>query len=200
MALITRINESSRFGCEVTGSVLGIVGMGAIGKQLAMRAKGFRMHCLYWSRTRQSEQIERELHLKWCVTLDELLGHSDTVVLAVTCGTETFDMISEPQLKAMKSSSLLVNVARGKVVNTDALVRALQQNEIAMAALDVTEPEPLPAEHPLLALPNVVLTPHLGTATKQSRLRMLRMAIQNLEAGLEGKELPYCVNNEGLKT
>eukprot|EP00656_Telonema_subtile_P030360 TRINITY_DN3334_c0_g1_i10.p2 TRINITY_DN3334_c0_g1~~TRINITY_DN3334_c0_g1_i10.p2 ORF type:complete len:110 (-),score=21.68 TRINITY_DN3334_c0_g1_i10:267-596(-) len=109
-------------------------------------------------------------------------------------------MISEPQLKAMKSSSLLVNVARGKVVNTDALVRALQQNEIAMAALDVTEPEPLPAEHPLLALPNVVLTPHLGTATKQSRLRMLRMAIQNLEAGLEGKELPYCVNNEGLKT
>jgi len=90
----------------------------------------------------------------------------------------------------MKKTALLVNVARGKVVDTEALVEALQQGRIAMAALDVTEPEPLPQGHPLLELENVVLTPHLGTATEESRLRMLRMAIANLEAGLDGKELP----------
>eukprot|EP00658_Telonema_sp_P-2_P067779 TRINITY_DN56715_c0_g1_i1.p1 TRINITY_DN56715_c0_g1~~TRINITY_DN56715_c0_g1_i1.p1 ORF type:complete len:214 (+),score=63.61 TRINITY_DN56715_c0_g1_i1:206-847(+) len=188
------------FGSEVTGCTMGIVGMGAIGSQLALRAKGFKMHTLYWSRSRQSPEVEKELFIRWCPSLEELLSLSDVVMLSVSCTEETHGLMGRDEFQAMKRTAVLVNIARGKVVDTDALVHALQQKEIGMAALDVTEPEPLPAGHPLLDLPNVLLTPHLGTATREARARMLRMAVDNLEAGVSGQALPHAVNQAGLNT
>lgn len=194
--------DANWFGSEVSGCSLGIVGMGAIGAQIALRARGFKMNTLYWSRTRKSASVEADLCLKWCPSLDELLQDADIVVLAVTCTQETHGLISEPQLKAMKRSGMLINVSRGLVVDTNALYKALEQDEIGMAALDVTDPEPLPKGHPLLGLSEdkIIFTPHLGTAAKETRLKMLRMAIANMNAGLSGNTLPYPVNQDGLQT
>jgi len=175
-------------GQEIHGSTLGIVGMGRIGKVLAKRASGFEMKILYHNRNRDAE-AEAALGVHYS-SLHELLQQSDFVTLNVPLTPETRHMIGREQLLLMKPTAYLINVARGGVLDREALLEALQNHWIAGAAIDVTEPEPLPRDHPLLAMQNLIITPHLGSATRQSRYKMARRTIDNLLAGLRGEELP----------
>ena len=184
-------NPSLLIGHEVTGSTLGIIGMGRIGTEVACRARGFQMEILYHNRTRRPD-AEAEFGVSY-VDFDELLERSDFVTLNCPLTPETTGMISTPQFEKMKPSAILVNMARGPVVDTMALHDALTKKEIAVAALDVTDPEPLPRDHPLLSLENLVIAPHLGSASDRTRLRMIEMTIENLYAGIEGTPLPYQV-------
>jgi len=174
-------------GYDVHGATLGIVGLGAIGRQVARRARGFDMTVLYHNR-KPNLAAEAELGASY-VTLPELLSRSDFVSLNVPLNPETTGMIGRDQLALMKPTAFLINMARGAVVDPEALVGALKAGWIAGAALDVTEPEPLPRDHPLLRLLNVIVTPHLGSATMQTRRAMKQMAIDNLRAGLAGQPL-----------
>jgi glyoxylate reductase len=179
-------------GQEVSGSVLGIVGMGRIGKEVARRAKAFEMTILYHNRHRD-EAAEKELGVRYA-DLEELLAESDFVTLNCPLTRQTQHMISSRQFEVMKSSGILINVARGGVVDTQALYDALVSGQIAAAGLDVTEPEPLPRNHPLLKLENAIILPHLGSASNRTRQRMVEMTVENLIAGIEQRELPYRVN------
>jgi glyoxylate reductase len=125
-----------------------------------------------------------------------LLAQSDFVSLHVPLTAETRHLIESTALKKMKPSAILVNTSRGQVVDTDALTRALQNKEIQAAALDVTDPEPLPPDHPLYSLPNCLIAPHIGSATWNTRRNMALRACENLLAGLAGERLPYCANPE----
>ena len=188
----THYDPSILIGREVSGSSLGIIGLGRIGRQVARRALAFDMTVSYHNR-RRDEEAESELGVGY-TTLDELLAMSDFVSLNCPLTPETEGMIAAPQLKKMKTNAILVNMARGPVVRTDDLVEALMGGWIACAALDVTDPEPLPRDHPLLSLDNVVIAPHLGSASDRTRRRMAEMTIENLEAGLSGRPLPFCVH------
>jgi glyoxylate reductase len=188
----THYDPSYMIGWEVTGSTLGIVGLGRIGKQVAKRAAGFDMRVLYCNR-RRDESTERELGVEYR-SLNDLLAESDFVSLNCPLTEETRGLISTPQLARMKPTGILLNLARGPVVDHGALHAALSQNRIAAAAMDVTDPEPLPRDHPLLKLPNLIITPHLGSASNRTRRRMAEMAIENLHAGLAGSPLPYRVH------
>jgi glyoxylate reductase len=161
--------------------------MGNIGKQVAKRARGFDMNVLYHNR-RRDPQAEAQLGAAY-TTLPELLQQADFVTLNVPLTPETRGLIGREQLRMMKPTAILVNVARGGVVDHEALVEALREKRIYCAALDVTEPEPLPRDHPLLRMDNVVIAPHLGSATRQTRRRMAQRAVDNLLAGLQGKPL-----------
>ena len=175
-------------GMEVHGSTLGIVGMGNIGRQVARRARGFDMRILYHNRQRNLE-AEAELDAVY-MSLTELLRQADFVSLNVPLTAETRKLIGRNEIKLMRPTAYLINVARGGVVDHAALLEALENHWIAGAALDVTEPEPLPRDHPLLKMDNVVLAPHLGSATRQTRFSMARRTVDNLLAGLEGRPLP----------
>jgi glyoxylate reductase len=131
------------------------------------------------------------------VSQDELLAAADYGVLTVPLTPETHRLIGRAQLGRMKPTAILVNVSRGAVVDTDALTEALVERRIYAAALDVTDPEPLPRDHPLLRLDNVTITPHLGSATEQTRRRMAEMSVENLLAGLAGRPLPFAVAARG---
>ena len=162
-------------GHDVHGATLGIVGYGRIGQAVARRAEGFSMRILATPR----------------VPLDELLAQSDAVTLHVPLTSETRHLIDADALARMKPTAILVNTARGGVVDQQALARALHRGGIAGAALDVTDPEPLPPDHPLLAAPNLLVLPHIGSATHTARERMADRAVDNLLAGLAGKPLPH---------
>lgn len=178
-------------GCEVYGATLGILGLGNIGRQVARRAQGFDMAVIYHNR-KPDPRAEAELGVSY-VTLSELLRRSDYVSLNVPLTLETTGLIGRDELSQMKRTAFLINMARGAVVDQGALVEALNAGWIAGAALDVTEPEPLPRDHPLLTLENVIITPHLGSATIQTRRAMKQMAVDNLKAGLEGRPLVHRV-------
>ena len=178
-------------GKEVHGSTLGIVGLGRIGKQVARRAKAFDMNVLYHNR-RRDPVAEAEFSAEYR-SLNELLAESDFVALNCPLTAETTNLISTAQFALMKPSAMLINMSRGGVVDTDALYAALRTNRIAGAGVDVTQPEPLPRDHPLLKMQNLVLTPHLGSASDRTRRRMIEMTIENLRAGLAGRPLPYRV-------
>jgi phosphoglycerate dehydrogenase-like enzyme len=126
--------------------------------------------------------------------LSELLAQSDFVSLHTPLTSETHHLVDATALQRMKSTAILVNLARGPVVDTDALVQALQEGWIQAAALDVTDPEPLPADHVLYTLPNCLVVPHIGSATTNTRRRMAELACDNLLAGLDGRRLPHCAN------
>lgn len=183
----THYDANILHGQEVYGSTLGIVGMGRIGKQVARRARGFDMTVLYHNRNRDTA-AESELGVTYA-SLPDLLQQSDFVTLNVPMTPETRHLIGAEELAQMKETAVLVNVARGGVVDHDALVDALQNGTIWAAALDVTEPEPLPRDHPLLSMENVVLAPHLGSATVQTRQGMAQRTVDNLLAGLRGEAL-----------
>jgi glyoxylate reductase len=187
----TRYDPSYMLGREVHSSTLGIFGMGRIGRQVALRARGFGMKILYHNRKR-SDEAEITLSAQYA-TKDQLLATADYVVLTVPLTAETRGLIGRAELAKMKPTATLVNVARGAVVDKEALTEALAARQIFAAALDVTDPEPLPRGHPLLALPNVIITPHLGSATEETRRRMAELSVENLLAGLEGKPLPHRV-------
>jgi glyoxylate reductase len=171
-------------GQDVHNAVLGIVGMGRIGSAVAQRASGFGMEVIHKSRDGDG------------VPLEELLRRSDFVSLHAPLTPETRGMIGEPQLRLMKQTAILVNTARGPLVDTDALARALAEGWIAGAALDVTDPEPLPVDHPLLACRGLAIAPHIGSATHATRAAMADLAVDNLLAALRGERMPYCVNPE----
>ncbi len=184
-------DPSYMLGREVHDSTLGIVGLGRIGTQVARRARGFDMTVLYHNRHRRPEE-EATLGVRYC-SLDELLTAADYVVLTVPLTPQTERLIGREQLARMKPTAVLVNAARGPVVDTAALTEALAARRIYAAALDVTDPEPLPRDHPLLHLDNVIITPHLGSATAQTRRRMAEVSVENLLAGLSGRPLPFRV-------
>ena len=179
------------WGCEVHGQTIGIVGMGRIGLGVARRARGFEMRVLYHNRRRR-EDVEQQAAATW-VGLPQLLADSDFVVLTCPLTDETRGLIGAKELAAMKPTSVLVNIARGPVVDTGAITEALQAKRIQAAALDVTDPEPLPRTHPLLACSNLTITPHLGSATIQTRQRMAEVSVENLLLGLAGRPLLYQV-------
>jgi lactate dehydrogenase-like 2-hydroxyacid dehydrogenase len=176
-------------GSDVHGSTLGIVGLGRIGQAVARRAAGFGMTILYSSRTRVDEAIERDLGATY-VSLPELLERSDIVSLHVTLAPDTRGLIDAAALARMKPTAVLVNTARGPVVDPVALAAALRDGVIAAAALDVTDPEPIPADDPLLSLDNCLILPHIASATGATRGRMAEMAAANLLAGVRGEPLP----------
>lgn len=179
-------------GHDVHSSVIGIVGMGRIGHAVARRAAGFGMSIVYAGPSAKPE-IEESLG---AVRRDMsgLLAAADHVVLTAALNAETFHLIDKRALRLMKPTATLVNVARGPLVDTDALVHALRSGGIAAAGLDVTDPEPLRADHPLAQLPNCVITPHLGSATVQTRADMGDLAARNAVMGLAGERLEACAN------
>lgn len=187
----TVYEPSLLIGKEVHGSTLGIVGLGRIGKQVARRAKAFDMHVLYHNR-RRDPVAEAEFSAVYR-SLNDLLAESDFVALNCPLTEETMNLISTPQFTLMKPSAMLINMSRGAVVDTDALYEALRTGLIAGAGVDVTQPEPLPRDHPLLTMHNLVITPHLGSASDRTRRRMIEMTIENLRAGVARKPLPYRV-------
>jgi glyoxylate reductase len=180
-------------GMELCGSTLGIVGMGKIGKAVACRALGFGMEIIYYDPFQVTEIKASKVSFK------ELLMRSDILSLHAPLTPETRGMINEPTLSMMKSSAILINAARGPLVDTNALVNALEHKTISAVALDVTDPEPLPPSHPLYGFSNCLIVPHIGSATQFTRRQMAKLACENLLAGLRGERLPYCVNPEVYK-
>jgi len=170
-------------GRDVHGATLGLVGVGRIGAAVAQRAEGFGMEVLCHRRSGG-------------VALDELLERSDFVSLHCPLTEDTRGLIDARALGRMKPTAVLVNTARGPIVDTGALADALHGGRIVAAALDVTDPEPLPADHPLLAAPNLLVVPHIGSATHATRAAMADMAVDNLLAALRGEPMPYCANPE----
>ena len=187
----TRYDPGYILGREVHGETLGIIGLGRIGKQVAKRARGFEMTVIYHNRRRDSE-AEQMLGVRYAA-FDELLAESDYVMLCCPLTEATRGLINRAALAKMKPTAILVNLARGPVVDTAALTEALQERRIYAAALDVTDPEPLPRNHPLLLLDNVTIAPHLGSATEQTRTKMAEISVENLLLGLAGKELQFRV-------
>ncbi len=179
-------------GSDLWGTTLGIVGMGRIGAAVARRAAGFSMKVLYSSRS-PKRGLEEEIGAAYA-ELADLLAQADHVVITAAYTSETHHLIDHAALTRMKPTATLVNIARGPLVDPDALCEALRSGAIGSAALDVTEPEPIPADHPLLSLPNCLVIPHLGSASRGTRLAMATRAVENLLAGLAGKPVPWCAN------
>jgi glyoxylate reductase len=172
-------------GHDLHRATVGIVGLGRIGKAVKRRVEGFGARVLHTGRTDG-------------VPLETLLAESTVVTLHCPLTERTRGLIGEAALRAMRDDAYLVNTARGPIVDTDALRQALEEGWIAGAALDVTDPEPLPADHPLLRAPNLVIAPHLGSASHETRAEMADIAVDNLLAGLRGEPMPHCANREAL--
>jgi glyoxylate reductase len=184
-------------GADVHGTTLGIAGLGQIGAAMARRARGFGMRVLYVSRQPRPE-LEAELGL-WRVDKATLLAESDFLSMHVPLTPQTRHWLGRAELAAMKPGAMLINTARGTVVDQAALIEALASGHLGGAALDVTEPEPLPMDSPLLKLPNVLIAPHIASASHATRGRMASMAVDNLLAALDGRRPPHCVNPELFK-
>jgi lactate dehydrogenase-like 2-hydroxyacid dehydrogenase len=184
-----------QLGLDVHGATLGIVGFGRIGQAVARRALGFGMRVLYASRSRAEPAVEADLKATWR-PLEALLAEADFVTLHVDLNPSTRHLIDTAALARMKRSAILVNTTRGPVVDGRALHEALRDGVIRAAALDVTDPEPIPPDDPLLTLENCLIVPHIGSATEATRGRMAAMAAANLLAGLRGERLPTPVNPE----
>lgn len=173
-------------GMDVFGATLGIVGMGRIGEAVARRAKGFDMNVLYHNRSRKLDA--EETYGFTYAELDELLKQSDFVILLTPLTPETKGLIGERELNMMKETAAIINVARGGIVDEQALYEALASKKIWAAGLDVFEQEPVPVDHPLLTLPNVTASPHIGSASIRTRQAMMQMNAKDIEAVLENRE------------
>ena len=206
MAVARRINEGERYvrdgkwktwgpmtllGVDIQGATLGLVGLGRIGKAVARRALGFNMRVIYYD----PKEKKADPDLKATpVDFETLLEEADFISLHTPLTPDTRHLMDAEALSKMKPNAILINTARGPVVDPEALYEALKGHRIFGAGLDVTEPEPLPLESPLLTLDNVVIVPHIASASTISREKMSWMAAQNLIAGLKGERLPNCVN------
>ena len=176
-------------GKDIHGATLGIIGFGRIGREMARRAKGFGMRTLYYSRTRVPAEVESELDATF-MPLDEVLAQSDFISLHTALTEETRHLIDAPALARMKQGAILINSSRGGVVDQAALADALRSGHLFGAGLDVTDPEPMRADDPLLSLPNCLVVPHIASASERTRDRMAEKAAANLLAGLVGEPLP----------
>ncbi len=179
-------------GHDINGATIGIIGLGRIGESVAKRAKGFDMNVLYYNRSRKQE-IEERLDLTY-VSMEQLLKQSDFVIVLTPYTPETENLIDREELSLMKKSSILINTSRGGIVNEVALYDALKKNDIWAAGLDVFKEEPIPLDHPLLTLPNVVVLPHIGSASKKTRTKMAEVAADNLIEGLLTGSPKHLVN------
>ena len=206
MAVARRIPEAERYvhegkwktwgpmtllGVDIQGATLGLVGFGRIGKAVARRALGFDMHVIYYSPNEKKAYPDLNATQ---IDFETLLEESDFISLHTPLTPATRHLIDAKAISKMKPNAVLINTARGPVVDSEALYQALKEKRIFGAGLDVTDPEPLPAESPLLTLDNIVIVPHIASASKATREKMSRMAAQNLIAGLKGERLPNCVN------
>ncbi|KPK21071.1 MAG: glyoxylate reductase, partial [Dehalococcoidia bacterium SM23_28_1] len=178
-------------GQDVHDATLGVVGLGGVGLEVAKRGRGFGMRVLYCDSTRKLKE-ERRYGLTH-VKLVQLLAESDFISLHVPLTTETHHLVGERELALMKPTAVLINTARGAVVDQRALWRFLKERRIAAAAIDVSEQEPIAPEDPLLGLDNVIITPHIASASVATRLSMAKMAVDNLLAALRGQVPPQCV-------
>ena len=185
-------------GYDAHHKTLGIVGLGQIGLEVAKRGQSFDMEVIYSSRTRRPD-LEEKFGLQLVPDLESLLGRADFVSLHIPLTPGTRHLIGKQQLQWMKPTAFLINTSRGAVVDQKALYDALKGGLIAGAALDVTDPEPIPTDDPLLTLPNVIITPHIGSASHETRANMAIMAVENAVAALKGKQMPSCVNPEVLQ-
>lgn len=192
-----RTVDAQQFGVDVHGKKLGILGLGRIGAAIARRGRfGFNMDILYHGNHRKPE-LEAEFGARFC-GFDELLGEADFVCVVVPLSDKTRQLIGKRELELMKPTGILVNIARGQVIDEAALVEALQDKRILAAGLDVYEKEPL-AESPLFALPNAVTLPHIGSATHETRRAMAECALDNFEAALRGERPKNLVNPQVWK-
>ena len=185
-------------GCDIHHATLGIVGLGRIGAEVAKRAKGFDMTVLYHDEARR-EDVEAQLGVQFVPTLSHLLSAADYISLHVPLNENTLHLIGESEFALMKPNAILVNASRGPVVDQNALCKALKTHQIFGAAIDVAEVEPIPTGDPLLALDNLTVSPHVGTATLETRTNQSLMAADNLVAALMGRVPPHCVNPEARR-
>ena len=208
LAAARRISEAERYvragkwvtwtpslllGTDLAGATLGIVGFGRIGQAVAKRAQGFDLRVIYHDPTAEPAYGAQP------VDLDTLLRESDFISIHVPLTKNTRHLVDADFLSKMKPNTVLVNTARGGVLDQTALYNALKSNQIFAAALDVTDPEPLPMDSPLLQLENCLIVPHLGSASKRTRDQMSLLSAQNLIAGLNGERLPHCANPDVYK-
>lgn len=180
-------------GVDLARKTLGIVGMGNIGAAVVQRALAFGMKVIYHNRRRRADDTTFGAEYS---SFSHLLEQSDFILILSPLTEETRGMFGLTEFKRMKNTAYLINAARGGIVKTDDLVTALKDGLIAYAAVDVTDPEPLTPNHPLAQLPNILITPHIGSATAETRMAMAMLTADNLLAGLQGKPLPACVNSE----
>ncbi len=183
-------------GQDIHHATLGIIGLGRIGIEVAKRARGFNMNVLYHDIVRNSEETERQLGVKYISQLNELLSTSDFISVHVPLLPGTHHLIGASEFALMKPTAVFINTSRGPVVDQKALYEALRSGKIFAAGIDVTEVEPISTDDPLLTLENVVITPHIASASVHTRKNMAMMAAENLIAGLRGEVLPNCVNPE----
>ena len=179
-------------GFDLQGKTLGIMGLGRIGKTLAKRAKAFDMKIIYHNRNRISRNEERKLGVKY-VAFDKLITQSDVISIHVPHTKETNQIFNMKILKKMKKTAFLINTSRGKVVNEKDLVTALKQKIIAGAGIDVFETEPIEKNHPFMKLENLVMSPHVGSSTKETRIQMAELTVKNLIHGMNGEKPIYSV-------
>jgi len=178
-------------GMDLSRRTLGIVGMGNIGVSISRRARAFGMTVIYNNRYPRRDD---DIRFTTYVSQDELLSRSDVVLISAPLTDETRHMVGREWFKKMKNTAILVNIGRGAIVCTDELVEALRHGDIAKAALDVVDPEPLPADHPLLQLSNAYVFPHIGSLTERTRGDMFALSARNLLQGLRGEPLESCAN------
>ena len=186
-------------GQDIHHATLGLVGLGRIGMEVAKRARGFNMKVIYFDAQRRSTQEEKELGVEYIPELSTLLSRSDFVSLHVPLIPQTHQLMGAKEFALMKPTAILVNTSRGPVVDQKALYEALKAKQILAAAIDVTETEPISPDDPLLTLDNIIITPHIASASVVTRTRMAVMAAENLIAGLRGQVPPNCVNPEVIK-
>ncbi|MDN4492790.1 2-hydroxyacid dehydrogenase [Ureibacillus aquaedulcis] len=184
-------------GQKISGAKLGIIGMGRIGKILAKQAKALNMEVVYANR-RRDEETEKALNVQFR-DLDSLLKESDYVVMLAPASEETYHIMGYREFSLMKATSIFVNVSRGSTVDEEALYKVLSEHGIFAAGLDVFEIEPIQKDHPLLSLDNVIAVPHIGSATKETRDKMVEIALKNIFNGLNNEQLLYTVNEEVYK-
>jgi glyoxylate reductase len=209
MAAARRIAEGERYvkeghwktwgptllmGLDIHNATLGLIGFGRIGQAMAQRAQGFNMKVVFYDKDVDDDTLSGAG--AEALPFEDVLKQADFLSLHVPLTPDTEHMISETEYKMMKPSAVLINTSRGSVVDMKALYQALNQGEIAYAALDVTDPEPIPIDDPLLTLHNCLIVPHIASSSVVTRNKMSMMAAANLEAGLFGMQLPHCVNLE----
>ncbi|MDH5463235.1 MAG: D-glycerate dehydrogenase [Nitrosopumilus sp.] len=179
-------------GIDLQGKTLGILGLGRIGKVLAKRAKAFDMKIIYHNRKQVSESKEKSLNVKY-VSFEKLITQSDVISIHVPHTKETDHLLDMKIFRRMKNTSFVINTSRGKIINEEDLVTAIKKKIIAGAGLDVYEEEPIRGNHPLVKLQNVVLAPHIGSSTKETRSKMAEITIKNLNLGIEGRKPMYSI-------
>jgi len=179
-------------GVDLKGKTIGILGLGRIGSTLAKRAKAFDMKIIYHNRKHVSKAREKSLNAKY-VSFEKLIAESDFISIHVPHTKETDQLFNMKILKKMKKTAFLINTSRGKVINEKDLVAALKKKTIAGAGLDVFETEPIDKKHPFVKLPNIVLAPHIGSSTKETRIKMAEITVKNLDLGMKGKKPIYSV-------